>query len=110
MSAPPNVPDNSMIAPDYRETHDLPPLPDGLSVDSLLVGLAVGCRKSSLRDFSSAHRDTGATGVPKSPQKSVVINLPEEPPSKRPRTHDDAAPIEAVVSGKLFFCVLLQLY
>lgn len=89
---------NNMIAPDYRETHDLPPLPAGLSADSLLAGLPVsndGGRKPSF----SALRDT--SGGPKSPTKSVVINLPEEPPSKRIRTQPDAAPIGAVVNGKI---------
>lgn len=95
---------NSMIASDYKEPHELPSLPAGLSADSLLVSaLTEGTRKSSMRDLS-ASRFAGAgdtSGFPRSPTKSVVINLPEEPPSKRMRTHTNAAPIDAVVSGTI---------
>ena len=92
---------SSMIASDYKEPHDLPSLPAGLSADSLLVSaLTEGTRKSSMRDLSASRFAGGDTsGLPRSPTKSVVINLPEEPPSKRMRTHTNAAPIDVVVSG-----------
>lgn len=93
---------NSMIASDYKEPHELPSLPAGLSADSLLVSaLTEGTRKSSMRDLSASRFGGGGdtSGLPRSPTKSVVINLPEEPPSKRMRTHTNAAPIDAVVSG-----------
>ena len=93
---------NSMIASDYKEPHDLPSLPAGLSADSLLVSaLTEGTRKSSMRDLSASRFGGGGdtSGLPRSPTKSVVINLPEEPPSKRMRTHTNAAPIDVVVSG-----------
>ena len=93
---------SSMIASDYKEPHDLPSLPAGLSADSLLVSaLTEGTRKSSMRDLSASRFAGGGdtSGLPRSPTKSVVINLPEEPPSKRMRTHTNAAPIDAVVSG-----------
>jgi len=90
-----------MIASDYKEPHELPALPAGLSTDSLLVSaLTEGARKSSMRDLSASRYGGGDTsGIPRSPTKSVVINLPEEPPSKRMRTHTNAAPIDAVVTG-----------
>jgi len=92
---------NGMIATDYKEPHDLPSLPAGLSADSLLVSALTGeARKSSMRDLSaSRYAGGGGDTIPRSPTKSVVINLPEEPPSKRMRTHTNAAPIDAVVSG-----------
>ena len=93
---------SSMIASDYKEPHELPSLPAGLSADSLLVSaLTEGTRKSSMRDLSASRFAGGGdtSGLPRSPTKSVVINLPEEPPSKRMRTHTNAAPIDAVVSG-----------
>lgn len=92
---------SSMIASDYKEPHELPSLPAGLSADSLLVSaLTEGGRKSSMRDLSASRFGGGDTsGLPRSPTKSVVINLPEEPPSKRMSTHTNAAPIDAVVSG-----------
>ena len=97
---------NSTIASDYKEPHDLPSLPAGLSADSLLVSaLTEGTRKSSMRDLSASRFAGGGdtSGLPRSPTKSVVINLPEEPPSKRMRTHTNAAPIDAVISGTCLF-------
>lgn len=91
---------NGMIASDYKEPHELPSLPAGLSADSLLVSALTGeARKSSMRDLSASRYAGGGDTIPRSPTKSVVINLPEEPPSKRMRTHTNAAPIDAVVSS-----------